>query len=154
MLTPEQVTKLLPLACAWAEEQEMYILANGIPLDVEQQGDAYVIGIKGVNKLRILKVDQIPVPEIPELKDAVQLTGFLAPGTIGVSFRYGIYIRADHWNERRLLVHELTHTMQYEVLGGFLPFLEQYVKECLTLGYPNGNLELEARSVEAELCTN
>jgi hypothetical protein len=151
-LTSDLLARLLPFASAWAEEQEKYILANGIPLNEEQQRDAYVIGVVAIDKVRLLKVDQIPVPKIPELKEAVQLTGFLAPGTIGVSFRYGIYIRADHWNIRSLLVHELTHTMQYEVLGGIMPFLEQYVQECLTVGYQNSSLELEARSVETELC--
>jgi hypothetical protein len=148
-----QIINLLPLGCVWAEEQERYILANGMPLNEEQRRDAYIIGVKEIDKVRLLKVDQIPVPEIPELKDAVQLTGFLAPGTIGVSFRYGIYIKADHWNKRSLLVHELTHTMQYEQLGGFKPFLMQYVQECLTVGYQKCSLELEARSVEAELCS-
>jgi hypothetical protein len=134
-------------------EQERYILANGIPLNEEQRRDAYVIGVGEIEKVRLLKVDHVPLPEIPELKETVEQSGFLAPGTIGVSFRYGIYIRADNWNNRSLLVHELTHTMQYEVLGGFLPFLTQYVQECFKVGYQNSSLEMEARSVEAELCS-
>lgn len=152
-MTSDLLTRLLPLACTWAEEQEKFILANGVPLNEEQRRDAYIIGVDKIDKVRLLKMEQIPAPEIAELKEAVGQTGFLAPRTLGVSFRYGIYIRADHWNNRSLLVHELTHTMQYEVLGGFMPFLEQYVHECLIAGYQNSSLELEARSVEKELCS-
>jgi hypothetical protein len=34
--------------------------------------------------------------------------------------------------------------MQYERFGGVLPFLRQYLTECLTVGYPEAPLEQEA----------
>ena len=43
--------------------------------------------------------------------------------------------------------------MQYERAGGIQFFLELYLNECLTLGYPNGPLEQEARKNEKEICT-
>jgi hypothetical protein len=61
--------------------------------------------------------------------------------TIGLTLRYGIFIRADCWGERRLVVHELVHTLQYERLGGFMPFLQQYLHECITIGYPAAPME-------------
>ncbi|MBX0335543.1 hypothetical protein K3G39_20115 [Pontibacter sp. HSC-14F20] len=152
MLTPTQINRLLPLACDWAEEQEKFICEHGVALDDSQKRIAHVIGINDIDSIRLLKVNYIPLPAHPELKNAIELTGFLALGTIGVSFRYGIYIRADHWNNKNLVVHELTHTMQYEVLGGFRPFLERYVHECLNVGYPNGSLEQEAKRVEQGFC--
>jgi len=51
-----------------------------------------------------------------------------------------------------LLVHELAHVAQYERFGGFRPFLEQYLHECITIGYPAAPLEQEAKRVENELC--
>ncbi|MEP6956338.1 MAG: hypothetical protein ABI883_05885, partial [Chthoniobacterales bacterium] len=63
---------------------------------------------------------------------------------------YGIYLRADHSGNRALLMHELVHTVQYERLGGVRPFLAQYLRECLTVGYPLGDLETEAARVAAE----
>lgn len=153
MITPEQFQLLLPLACNWAEQQEQRILTHGTMLDEDQQIDAFLIGIKNPTQVKLLKVDQIPVPNHPALQAAVDLTGMLSPGTIGVTFRYGIYIRADYWNQRRLVVHELTHTMQYERLGGIQPFLEQYLQECLTVGYPFGPLEQEAQQMEKKICT-
>lgn len=153
MITKEQFNKLLPLACDWATEQEKFILEKGIPLNDDQQIDAFLLSVKEIKKVRLLKVDKIPTPSIPELKAAVEYTGLLAESTIGVTFRYGIYIRSDCWNQRRLVVHELTHTMQYERLGGIAPFLAQYLDECFSVGYPNGALEQEAWRLEKEICT-
>jgi hypothetical protein len=50
-----------------------------------------------------------------------------------------------------LVVHELAHTAQYERLGGFHPFLSAYLGECLTVGYPNGPLEQEAKEWERKI---
>ena len=51
----------------------------------------------------------------------------------------------------RLVVHELAHTAQYERLGGFKPFLKAYLEEWLTVGYPNGPLEQEAKQWETKI---
>jgi hypothetical protein len=69
-----------------------------------------------------------------------------------LTLRHGIFIRADEWGDRRLVVHELAHTAQYERLGGFGPFLRQYLQECVTVGYPATPLEQEAKSIEREIC--
>ena len=88
------------------------------------------------------------MPENSLLRAAGERTGLLSPFTIGLALRYGIFIRADHWGERRLVVHELTHTAQYERLGGFNQFLSTYLDECFSVGYPNGALEQEAKRME------
>jgi hypothetical protein len=49
-----------------------------------------------------------------------------------------------------LLLHELAHVAQYERLG-MRRFLRQYLHECLTEGYPLGELEAEARDVTDRL---
>jgi hypothetical protein len=43
------------------------------------------------------------------------------------------------------------HTAQYERLGGIEPFLRQYLRECLTIGYPEAPLEQEAIATIASL---
>lgn len=68
----------------------------------------------------------------------------ITPNTCGLSLRYGILIRDDHWNNRETLVHELVHTSQYERLGGHQQFLGEYLTECFNHGYPNAPLEQEA----------
>jgi hypothetical protein len=87
------------------------------------------------------------------LRDAAKVTGLISPRTAGLALRYGIFIRSESWGERRLVVYELAHTGQYERLGGFQPFLEQYLYECIKPpGYPFGSLEREAKRIEREMC--
>ncbi len=151
MITPEQFNLLLPKACAWAEAQERIILRDGVPLTPDQLADARQIGIAQPESVRLLRVDEIPPPTDPELRAAAEMTGLISPMTIGLTLRYGIFIRSDFWGESHLVAHELVHTLQYERLGGVIPFLRQYLHECLTIGYPEAPLEQEARKIEREM---
>jgi hypothetical protein len=152
VITAEQFKILLPLACIWAENQECKILADGMPLSSQQIADANKVGVLHPDKVRLWAVQEIPTPEHPALKLAAEATSLISPMTIGLTLRYGIFIRADHWGERRLVVHELVHTAQYERLGGFEPFLRQYLLECISIGYPAAPLEQEAKRVEGRIC--
>jgi hypothetical protein len=143
-ISAEQFEKLLPLACAWAAEEEKTILARGKPLSEPQIQDAHLIGVAAPGNVRLLAVDQIPVPQNPVLKQAAKLTGLISPHTAGLTLRFGIWIRKDCWGDRALVAHELVHVLQYERMGGIEPFLRQYLWECLTDGYPGGALEQEA----------
>lgn len=150
-LTPDSILELLPLACRWVEEQEAFILENGVALDEDQQIDAYLARVKDPQKVRLLKVDVIPFPTAPALKKALDEIGLLTSGSLGLSLRYGIFIQSGRWNDRRIVIHELVHTMQYERLGGIHNFLRQYVDECIAFGYLNSPLETEAREMEKKL---
>ena len=152
MITDKQFKILLPLACAWAEEQERIILRHGVPLTPAQTADAVKIGVAHPALIRLLSVGRVPIPENPALRAAAEATELVSPRTGGLSLRYGIFIRADYWGERRLVFHELVHTFQYERLGGFDPFLEQYLHECITIGYPAAPMEQEAIITTAKLC--
>jgi hypothetical protein len=72
MITQEQFKILLPLATAWAEEQEGVILRDGIPLNKLQMTDAQILGINQPEKVRLLNVAVIPLPDDPLLKAAAQ----------------------------------------------------------------------------------
>jgi hypothetical protein len=154
MITREQFKVLLPLAWAWAMEQEGIILRDGMPLSPAQTTDAFSIGVVHPEKVRLLKVARIPIPENPALRDAANAIQLISPGTGGLTLRYGIFIRADYWDDRRLIFHELVHTLQYEKLGGFQEFLRQYLFECITIGYPAAPMEQEAVSTTARLCAD
>jgi hypothetical protein len=80
---------------------------------------------------------------------AEKLGGGPWKNTVGLTARYGIFIREAYWGDRRLIAHELAHTAQYERLGGITPFLRAYLTECLTSGYPRSALELEAVAAAA-----
>jgi len=151
MPTQEQFKILLPLACKWAEEQERIILINGMPLSLTQITDAQKVGVAHPEQVRLLKVACIPVPEHPILRAAA--TQLISPRTAGLTLRYGIFVRSDCWGERKLIVHELVHTFQYEKLGGFKQFLERYLYECINIGYPEAPMEQEAIATATRLCT-
>lgn len=56
---------LLPFACAWAESNERMILQDGVQLTESQKEDARKIGVKEPNRVRLLKVEKIFLPENP-----------------------------------------------------------------------------------------
>lgn len=151
MITPEQFEFLMPLACKWAEEQEQVILNNGDALSGVQLADARKVGVIHAERVRLLIVNQIPMPNHPALHAAATATHLITPSTAGLTLRYGIYIRSDHKNNRQLITHELVHTAQYERLGGFFPFLQQYLYECITIGYPSAPMEQEAINIAAQM---
>src|SRR5229473_2508010 len=68
MITPEHFQVLLPLACAWAEEQERISLRDGVPLNAAQIDDAKRIGISHPVRVRLRVVDEIPLPDNPTLR--------------------------------------------------------------------------------------
>lgn len=144
MITPQQFNQLLPLAISWAEQQENYILQNGVQLTASQLSDAKLVKVVGLEKVRLLKVDQIPLPSELSLKNAAQMLGLITANTIGLTLRYGVFIRKDFWNGRKIVVHELVHVAQYERLGGIGNFLQKYLQECITMGYPQASMEQEA----------
>ncbi|RYG63583.1 hypothetical protein EON80_20945 [bacterium] len=148
---PPDIEALLALASTWCEEQERLILSKGVPLTAEETGWAKQIGVAHPDRVRLLCVDEIPQPEDPTLRAAAELYGFLSPGTMGMALRYGILIRDEVWREKPIIFHELVHTAQYERLGGMAAFLNQYLVECLTVGYEQSPLEREAVTLTQQM---
>ena len=102
------------------------------------------IGIRDPERVRLLQIELIPSPTHPLLQAAYQKANFVPTAPRGLTLHYGIFVRADYWRDRALIVHELVHTAQYERLGGIQPFLRQYLMECATVGYHKSALENEA----------
>ena len=153
MIPRAMLKVLLPLACAWAEKQESMILRDGVALTPAQLVDARKIRVHRPERVRLRVVEEMPWPLHAQLRKVAEATGLISPHTVGLTLSHGIYIRSDCWGDRRLVVHELAHTAQYERLGGFRSFLQQYLLECLTPpGYPFGPLEQEAKRIEQEMC--
>jgi hypothetical protein len=153
MITPDRFEALLPLAYAWAAEQERIILQSGVALTDEQLADARLVGVLQPERVRLLQVTQIPTPADLALAAAVADSGFISPVTAGLALRYGIFIRDSCWGQRHVLVHLLVHVMQYERLGGFNGFLRPYLFECFVPpGYPYGPMEREAYVTSVRLC--
>jgi hypothetical protein len=150
--TIDQLEQLLPLAVQWAAEQERRVLCEGVSLSKVELADAKAIGVRNPERIRLLRVDSIPVPVHPMLRAAAASINFLTAAPRGLALDYGIFIRADYWRDRALIAHELVHTAQFQRLGGILPFLHTYIFQCATVGYPNAPLELEASATAARIC--
>jgi hypothetical protein len=146
-----QFETLLPLAAEWAAEQEQRVLREGVPLSEQEIADAKAAGVLKPERVRLLRVELVPIPTNSKLRAAAEAIHFLTPETRGLTLQYAIFVRWDCWRERPLIAHELVHTAQYERLGGILPFLRQYLSECLTIGDANAPMELEAARVAAQL---
>ena len=144
---------ILPLATRWVHEQEQRIVSEGILLAPNEAFLAHLAGVRNPEKVRLMHVDFIPMPEDTVLRKANELVNLVSPVTAGITFGYGIYIRDDIWGDRKLLAHELVHVAQYERFGSVGAFLKEYLDECLSIGYPNGPLEQEAITKSAEICS-
>lgn len=147
-----QFKNLLPVACKWAEAQEALILQKGNPLSAQLMEDAAKIGIVNPDKVRMFNVFTIPIPGDPILREACSTTNLVTKKTAGLTLHYGIYIRADCVSDHPLHVHELVHVAQYERLGGMQAFLQQYLYEVITIGYPSAPMEQEAIIKTRTIC--
>lgn len=56
-----------------------------------------------------------------------------------------ILLRKEHWNNRQLLAHELTHVDQIAKLGIF-EFTWEYLRETFKHGYHLNSFEVQARN--------
>jgi hypothetical protein len=144
--------EILPLACEWVESQEALILEKGSSVSSELVKVARRIGVAYPNKVKILVVAVIPRPTHLLLEAACDQTNFLTQNTAGLTLRYGIYIRSDCISNTSLYVHELTHVLQYERLGGIKQFLQRYLLELVTSGYQSVSLEQEAVNTAKHIC--
>src|SRR5207249_9690399 len=53
----------LPLVSAWVLKQERFILETGVPLTDPQKSDARLAGVLQPDQVRLLSIEQIPLPE-------------------------------------------------------------------------------------------
>ena len=150
--TLEKLEELLPIAAEWAAAQERRVLCEGVALSQSELADATSIGVRNPERVRLLRVEAIPVPVHPMLKAAAASINFLTFSPSGLALEYGIFIRGDRWRERELIAHALVHTAQYQRLGGIMPFLQSYISQCASFGYRNAPLELEAVATAARIC--
>ncbi|MEO5915938.1 MAG: hypothetical protein ABIS50_17010 [Luteolibacter sp.] len=135
---------LLPLAVKWVVREERRILKNGVPLSPDGLMDASRMGVAHPEKIRLVKVDRIPMLNGVFMKWLSAMIPSVSCQTVGLSLRYGIYIRSRYWNDRHLIAHECVHTGQYERCGSVAAFLKSYFTECIESGYPDAPMEQEA----------
>ena len=107
MVDQETFAALLPRAYEWAKEQEQFVLARGNPLGARHTADACLAGVKNWERIRILVVDRIPMPEDPALAEAAKRSGIITKDTRCMGFGYALIVRVDDWHDRELILHNL-----------------------------------------------
>ncbi len=88
---------LLPLAAEWAAAEEQRVLREGVPLSERELADARAIGVGEPKRIRLLRVEIVPIPANPQLRAAAEAVHFLSPETRGLTLQYGIFVRWDCW---------------------------------------------------------
>jgi hypothetical protein len=142
-----QLQNLLPLAIKWAEKHSDKIQIEGVPLTAEQIEVAKQVGVTNPEKIKILEVPKIPIPENEKLGKAATQIGFLSEDMKGLTLGHSIYICNGH-STTQTLSHEFRHVYQYEAFGSIPQFLVEYLKQIALVGYENSLLEQDARKHE------
>src|SRR5207249_7593705 len=104
IITPQQFEMLLPLACAWAAEQERTILQTGVGLQDSQLADARRVGVARPDRIRLFRVVQIPSPTHPDLAAAASATGLISSLTTGLTVQYGIDRKSTRLNSSHVSI--------------------------------------------------
>lgn len=144
------ITSLLPKAIAWAQQQEQYVLELGAALSPSEHALARCVGVRRPEMIRIQLVDELPLPQDPDLRDVASKYALFGPGTIGVTLGYAILLCRGHDTNPRLLSHEFRHVYQYESLGSIEQFLPVYLRQLAEVGYEDAPLEVDARAHERD----
>jgi len=139
------IVDLLPIASAYTRQQEAYILEHGRPLTADETNIASSVGVRFPERVRVLNVDSIPLPEHESLRSLMIKHGLGSNQTVGRTMGYGIYLKRRSSTNVRLMRHELTHVAQYERFGGIERFLMEYMNQIFRFGYARAPLEMEAR---------
>ena len=97
---------LLPVAAKWVEWHERKILRQGVPLSLTGLADAARMGVAHPEKIRLMRVDGIPMLNGPLIRTLACLVPTVSVSTVGLSLRYGIYVREPWAEDRHLIAHE------------------------------------------------
>ena len=145
----EALPSLLPHAISWAEAQSAEIRAKGSPLNTSRLALARAVGVDRPELIRVKVVEQLPLPENPELREASLQTGLLGPGMVGLTLGYGIYLCRGH-ETNRLVSHECRHVYQYEAAGSIAAYLPVYLRQIARYGYEKSPYEIDATNHERD----
>lgn len=144
LLLPAVVFMAMPWVGLWAWRLERRTLREGRPLFSSEWAAAVRVGVRHPEKVRILVVEEVPMPGFSWMHRIAAGWGFDRRHIGGLCLRYGIILRRDLAAQPVIMAHELVHTSQYERHGSLSGFLRAYLLQCLRHGYTNSSLEREA----------
>jgi hypothetical protein len=143
-----QLPILAPRAVAWAESAQADGLAQGTALSPRVRALARSVGVFDPSRVRVVVVDQMPLPNEPMLRQAAAAMGLSQDNVTGLTLGYAIFVRRGHQRDPLLLSHELRHVAQYEAAGGIAPFLARHLVDLVQYGYEDSPYEVDARAHE------
>lgn len=141
---------VVPKAIQWAEGQSATVLAHGRALTPAQVALARSVGVGHAESVRIMVVDQFPLPDDELVRAAALRIGLAKPTIAGLTLGHAVMVRRGFENDARLLSHELRHVAQYEAAGGIPAFLAQHLRELDRYGYEDSPFEVDARAHERD----
>jgi len=144
----KRLPELLPLATAWAEAQSTHGARLGKPLNEAGVTLARRVGVAHPERIRIVVVKELPMPDDPVLRAAGLQAGLIGAQFSGLTLAYVIFVREG--DERiELLAHECRHVAQYESFGSIGGFLATHLRDVIQVGYGDAPLEQDARAFES-----
>lgn len=143
-LLPLTVNLAMPWIALWAWRTERRTLHLGRPLFTSEWAAAVRVGVRHPEKVRVLAVEEIPMPGVGWMHRLAARLGFDRRHVGGMCLRYAILLRRDLAAQPVIMAHELVHTSQFERHGSLAGFLRAYLLQCLREGYANAPLEMEA----------
>ena len=142
------MSQILPQAIRWAKTQSETALRSGRPLDGDFLSIAQDVGMANPERIRILDLPHLPMPDDPLLRQAAVETGLLGPKMAGLTLGYAVLVCPGFGHNIRLLSHEFRHVYQYEQAGSIDAFLTTYLHQIVNVGYHDAALECDARAHE------
>ena len=142
-----RLERLQPKAIAWVRSQSDFLARSPKGLMPPALRIATAVGVTHPERIRVIVTKSFPSPDDMELATAIAEFEVLTPQTVGMTFGYGIYIRSDQELNLQLLAHECRHVKQYEEYG-VEGFIVRYLSQIAAVGYPNAELEVDARAHE------
>jgi hypothetical protein len=139
---------LAPKAIAWAQALAAQADLSGHALSAPLLEVARRAGVREPRKVRIVVVDEIPLPEDPALKGAALSVGLSQSDAAGMTLGHAVFLRRGYENDLRVTSHELRHVAQYEACGGISGFLSVHLADLVAFGYEDSPFEVDARAHE------
>jgi len=139
----EKLERLFPRVLSWYEQVEAELLPKGRPLSPRETDFAIRIGVKEPDRVRIVVLDDFPLPSDPELRKEVERIGMGSKNEGGRTNGHVIMLKTWAAEDDSIISHELVHVAQQDRLGRE-PFIRRYMVEMEMMGYARSPLELEA----------
>ncbi len=126
----------------WVQRLQKKVFLEGKSLSNDLIPIAKKAGIKNIENVKVLRVDNILLPELDSIATLQKLNGLISSQTAGLTLGYAIILKRS--SSDTVLIHELRHVAQFELFESVHDFVNFYIKEIEKFGYGHGPLEKDA----------